>query len=196
VYAAKPAASGFLPPGQGLAPTALATANLLWSAGVPFDQSGWIQEKCGRSGLPGVWFLGAPPVDPARPTGSDTCRLPAGTFLVVEAADVIASQTFGDGNTPKELRAAIDTAWPYLTDVEVTFDGQTMVNPIAYVATSIAVRLPANNLFGPDRYLTIARYYQFVTRPLSRGTHTLNVHYEWAPDWFGTFDRDYTIIAN
>jgi hypothetical protein len=195
VSANKPATGGFLPPGQGFAASAIATANLWWSAAPPLDQSPWVKEQCGRSALPNVWFLGGPGTNNVPYPGVLTCQLPAGTFLVVEAADVLVSRVWGDGDNPAQLRATMDTDWQNLTTVAVTFDGQPMVNPTAYVATSLAVRMPANDWLFPTPSLTMARYYQFVTRPLSRGTHTLHVHYEWAPDWFGTVDRDYTIIA-
>lgn len=197
--AAKPTSDGFLPSGQGLAATAIATANLWWSAAPPFDQSPWVAERCGRSGIPDVWFLGGPGTNNVSNPGTLMCRLPAGTLLVVEAADAIVSQVWGDGDNPAQLRARLNTVWSYLTTVVVTFDGQTMVNPTTYVATSIPIRMPANDWMFPSPSFTLARYYQFVTRPLSRGTHTLQVHYEWArgPDFdFGIVDRDYTIIAN
>jgi hypothetical protein len=198
--AAKPTTGGFLPPGQGFVAAAVATANLSWSAAPPFAQSGWANEKCGPSAMPRVWFLGGPGTNNVPYPGPLTCQLPADTFLVVEAADLLDSTAFGDPNTPRGQLASINDVWPNLTTVRVTFDGQTMVNPTAYVVTSFPVWMNKNDwIFSSDTpgpYLTMARYYQFVTRPLSRGTHTLQVHYEWAPGWFGTVDRDYTIIAN
>jgi hypothetical protein len=195
--AAKPAVPGFLPAdanAHGYSAVDLATANLWWSASLPFDESPWVQEQCGPSQMdPKVWFLGGPPA--VQPSGPVTCQLPQGTFLVVEAADLIASQAFNDGDTPGELLTALDTYWPYVLDVEVTLDGRTAVNPTDYVVTSGAVTLPKDNLFGSDPYLTRARYYQFAAQPMSRGTHTLSAYYKWAEGWFGEVEVDYTIVV-
>jgi hypothetical protein len=198
VSAAKPAVSGFLPANanaHGYSAVDLATANLWWSASLPFDQSPWVQEQCGPSQMDSkIWFLGGPPA--VQPSGPVTCRLPQGTFLVVEAADLIAAQAFDDGDTPGELLTALDTYWPYLLDVEVTLDGRKAVNPTGSVVTSRAVMLPADNMFtGGDPTLARARYYQFVAQPMSRGTHTLRAYYRWAEDWFGEVEVDYTIIV-
>jgi hypothetical protein len=199
VTAAASAPEGFMPAGtdvHGVSPVKLATANLTWSAGPPFGWSGWAQERCGPSPTdPTVWFLGGPPVYPQL--GTVPCTLPEGTSLVIEGADLIASEAFGDGDTADKLLAALDATWPDLITVKVTLDGQTAANPTGYVVTSSAITLPADNLFGSDPALTQARYYQLVTLPLSPGRHTLKLHYEWAsntitPAWS---DRDYSILV-
>jgi hypothetical protein len=195
--ASKPAASGFLPPGHGYSEVNLATQNLLWSAAPDFAQSKWVTETCGPSPKDrDLWFLGGPPVNPA--SGLKTCWLPAGKSLVVEAADLIVSKVWGDGDNPAQLRASLNTYWPNLTVVKVTFDKYPPVNPTAYVATTRPVMMPANDWLFDTPSLTMARYYQFVTRPLSRGNHTLQVHYETIGDPWGVgtvVERDYTIIV-
>jgi hypothetical protein len=194
VSAVKPATSGFLPAGHGYSATDLATENLVWSAAPMFEQSPWVTETCGPNpGDRDVWFLGGPPNEP--PTGSVTCRMPKGMQLVVEAADLIVSTDWGDGSNPAQLRASLNSIWPNLVTVEVTFDGQAVNDPDDYVATTVPVTMPANDWLFSAPNVTMARYYQFVTGPLSQGTHTITVHYEWTPDWFGTHDRDYTIVV-
>jgi hypothetical protein len=206
--AAKPAVQGFMPANanpHGYSAVDLATANLWWSASPSFAESPWVNQRCGPSQMdPKIWFLGGPPA--VQPDGPITCRLPQGTFLVVEAADLVATPAFGDPDDAAGQLANLDAYWPYLTTVTVTLDGKTAVNPIDYVVTSRYVMLPAGNMFtdpaGPIGGLpaggptpATARYYQFVAQPMSRGTHTLRADYEWAPDWFGTVEVDYTIIV-
>jgi hypothetical protein len=193
--AAKPAAPGFLPANahaHGYSLVDVATAWSYWAFATPEQTNPTIAGRCEQSSIDSrIWFL---PVSVGGEYGL-TCVVPQGAFLVAVVAGSVFTEVTGDGTGAAELTALAEEDFLLLTAARATLDGRMATSLDRYAVTTHPFSLPADNLFGPDPGLTVARVMTMMIEPLSRGTHTLSVY-----DAYASYDFeagiDFTILVD
>ena len=116
---------------------------------------------------------------PLAPGAVESCTVKRGTKIFVSAWTTECSTFEGNGSTETELLTCARAADQGFTTHTIAVDGQPV--PVREVQTELLhVRLPLDNIFGltgEDRSgLSVAHGWVTLVKPLSRGTHTIEIH--------------------
>jgi hypothetical protein len=168
--------------------------SLQWALSIPADQNPFLDpdgSHCQVGQSRPVFFL-------ASNFGGTTvrdCTLPAGQSTALSPGGTSCIAPF-DGNTEEELRACVEGALPFITNVGVDIDGTRVQRVESFLSISdlVSVTLPVDNIFGlpAGDYQIVSGGYFLIHAPLSPGQHVIHMHDE-VPAFDLVFDVTYRI---